>query len=87
MFLGTAIGSEWELLCDLLNARYGWQLTRDDLSEMGREVLRLERAFNREAGWGRAHDRLPRFMETEPLPPYNEVFDVSEEDLDRLADI
>ena len=87
MFLGTAIGPDWELLCDLLNARYGWQLARDDLSEMGKEVLRVERAFNREVGFGPTHDRLPRFMETEPLPPYNEVFDVSEMDLDRLAEI
>jgi len=86
MFLGAAIGPDWELLCDLLNARYGWQLARDDLSEMGKEVLRVERAFNREAGFGPAHDRLPRFMETEPLPPYNEVFDVSETDLGKLAE-
>jgi len=87
MFFGTAIGPDWELLCDLLNARYGWQLAPDDLSEMGKEVLRVERAFNREAGFGPAHDRLPQFMETEPLPPYNEVFDVSETDLDKLAEI
>jgi aldehyde:ferredoxin oxidoreductase len=87
MFFGTAIGPDWELLCDLLNARYGWSLDRDDLSEMGKEVLRQERAFNLGAGFERGRDRLPRFMEMEPLPPHNTVFDVSDSDLDRVAEI
>ena len=52
------------------------------LQDLGKESLKLEREFNRLAGFTRADDRLPEFMTREPLPPLNPVFDVPEEDLD-----
>jgi aldehyde:ferredoxin oxidoreductase len=44
----------------------------------------MEREFNLAAGLTAADDRIPEWMTTEPLPPHNTVFDVSEEDLDGL---
>lgn len=71
---------------DLLRGRYGWEAGDDVLKELGRETIRLERAFNRAAGFGPADDRLPEWMTTEPLPPHDSVFDVPEEDLDGVFD-
>jgi aldehyde:ferredoxin oxidoreductase len=46
--------------------------------------LKTERRFNEAAGIGREADRLPEFMKTEPLPPHNQIFDVSDEALDSV---
>jgi aldehyde:ferredoxin oxidoreductase len=69
---------------DLLRGRYGWDLGDEPLQVLGRETLDLERAFNLAAGFGPSDDRLPEWMTTEPLPPHGAVFDVPEEDLDRV---
>lgn len=71
---------------DLLKGRYGWDVGDDVLLELGRETLKLERAFNQAAGFGPEEDRLPEWMTTEPLPPHNTVFNVTNEDLDRVFD-
>jgi aldehyde:ferredoxin oxidoreductase len=72
---------------DLLKGRYGWDLGDDALQVLGRETLALERAFNRAAGFTSADDRLPEWMTLEPFPPHNSVFDVPDEDLDRVAEM
>lgn len=71
----------------LLSARYGWQDVPDDvLQALGRETIKMEREWNKQAGFTKAHDRLPEYMTREPLPPNNPVFDVSEEELDTIYD-
>jgi aldehyde:ferredoxin oxidoreductase len=44
----------------------------------------MERDFNRRAGFTAAHDRLPRFMRREALPPHNATFDIEDEKLDTV---
>jgi aldehyde:ferredoxin oxidoreductase len=68
----------------LLNARYGWNVPDDILQVLGKETLKLEREFNRRAGFTAEDDRIPTWMTLEPLSPTNSVFDVAEEDLDSL---
>ena len=75
-----------QVLPALLNARYGWDVGDDYLQVLGKESLKLEREFNRRAGFTSAHDRLPEWMTREPLPPHNAVFDVPEEELDNIFD-
>jgi aldehyde:ferredoxin oxidoreductase len=58
----------------------------DILQKLGRETLRMEREFNKRAGFTSAHDRLPEWMASEPLAPNNSIFDVSEADLDGIFD-
>lgn len=71
----------------LLQARYGWQDLPDNvLQELGKETIRMEREFNRRAGFTKEDDRLPKWMTREALPPHNSVFDVSEEVLDHIFD-
>ena len=85
-FAGFGFAAAPEAIRDLLNARYGWQIGTDILQVLGRQTIRLEREFNRLAGFTSAHDRLPEWMTREKLPPKNSVFDVSPEDLDRTLD-
>jgi aldehyde:ferredoxin oxidoreductase len=56
----------------------------DILQTLGRQTLRLEREFNRRAGFTATDDRLPEWMTREPLSPHQAVFDVAENDLDAI---
>lgn len=62
-----------EFLAEALNAAYGTRLTKDFFEALGRETLRLEREFNRQAGFTERDDELPEFFYTEPVPPTNQV--------------
>ncbi|HET9912036.1 MAG TPA: aldehyde ferredoxin oxidoreductase C-terminal domain-containing protein [Anaerolineales bacterium] len=71
----------------LLNARYGWDDLPDNvLQALGKETIKMEREFNRRAGFTKEDDRLPKWMTEQPLPPHNSVFDVSEDVLDHIFD-
>lgn len=71
-----------QCIVDMLNAQYGGALTTDDVTALGKRILKTERAFNEAAGFTSKDDRLPRFFQTEPLAPHNVVFDVPDSDLD-----
>jgi aldehyde:ferredoxin oxidoreductase len=71
-------------LIDLINAYYGLNLTADDVAELGKSVLKIEKEFNEAAGICAPGDRLPAFMKTEALAPHDIVFKVSDEDLDNV---
>ncbi|MBW8011560.1 MAG: aldehyde ferredoxin oxidoreductase [Chloroflexi bacterium] len=86
LFSGFGFAAAPHTIPDLLNARYGWDVPEDILQQLGRETLKLEREFNRQAGFTKVDDRLPEWMSREPLPPHNTVFDIPEEELDGLFD-
>jgi len=86
IFAGFGFSTNFPVIADLLNARYGWQVGSDILSVLGRETIQVEREFNTRAGFTRADDRLPEWMTREPLPPHNTVFDVPDEELDKIFD-
>ncbi len=56
-----------------INAACGTTLTDDYYYQLGRETLRLEREFNRQAGFTAQDDELPAFFYEEPLPPTNQA--------------
>jgi aldehyde:ferredoxin oxidoreductase len=68
----------------MINAFYGLNLTADDVTELGKSVLKNERDFNTKAGFTKEHDRLPEYFKKESLPPHNIKFQVKDEDLDNL---
>jgi len=70
-------------IVETINAQYGTQLTMDDVTEMGKQILKTERGFNRRAGFAEEHNRLPEFFAIEELPPHNTVFDLKKE-LDQI---
>lgn len=73
-------------LVDMINARFGINLTGDDVTNLGVKILKAERAFNLKAGLTNADDRLPEFMKYEVLPPHNVVWDFTGEELDSFWD-
>ncbi|HEX6212690.1 MAG TPA: aldehyde ferredoxin oxidoreductase C-terminal domain-containing protein [Methylomirabilota bacterium] len=62
-----------EFIVNAINAACGTSLTADFFAALGRETLRLEREFNRRAGFTAKDDELPEFFYTESLPPTNHV--------------
>jgi len=70
-------------MVDLLNARYGEELTPDDVVMLGRRILLTEHEFNMAAGFTNKDDRLPEFF-SESLPPHNAVWDFSGEEIDEF---
>ncbi|MCP4138204.1 MAG: aldehyde ferredoxin oxidoreductase [bacterium] len=87
LFIAFAILDQQETfqaLIDLLNSFHGLELTAEDVSELGKKVLKMERDFNAAAGFTPKHDRLPRYFYTEPVGPHNITFGVSDEELDSV---
>jgi len=74
----------FQALLDLLNSFHGLNLTGDDVTALGKSILKTERDFNARAGFTAQHDRLPMFFKKELLAPHNVTFDVSDEDLDQV---
>lgn len=86
IFVGPAVGSRLDLLAGLVNAVYRTDYTEEDLFQIGKEVMKDERDFNRKAGWNETNDDLPEFFREEALPPYDLVYDVPKEEMDRFWD-
>jgi len=87
LFIRPAFVKNPGLLPRLLNARFGWSLTYEDVRKMGLDCLAMERDFNRLAGVPDERCDVPEFMRTEPLPPYDTVFDVPREEMQRIWDV
>jgi aldehyde:ferredoxin oxidoreductase len=81
LFIRPAFVKKPDLFAELLNARYGWDLTYADVQQMGVECLEAEEEFNRLAG---VSGDVPEFMRHESLPPYNTVFDISKTDMQEI---
>jgi aldehyde:ferredoxin oxidoreductase len=62
-----------EFLANALNAAHGTSYSKDFFEALGRDTLRLEKEFNRRAGFTAKDDELPAFFYQEPLPPTNHV--------------
>jgi len=71
-------------LIDMINARFGIALTGDDVTNLGKHILKLERKFNQAAGLTNVHDRLPDFFKSEPVAPHNAVWDFSDAEIDEF---
>jgi aldehyde:ferredoxin oxidoreductase len=86
IFAGFGYATVPTAIPELIHARYGWEVPADYLQQLGRETIKMEREWNKKAGFTSKDDRLPEYMTREPLPPNNPVFDVSEADLDTIFD-
>ena len=87
LFIAFAIMDQpdtFQALIDMINAFSGSNLTADDVTELGKSILKNERDFNKRAGFTAQDDRLPDFFKKEPLPEHNLTFLVKDEDLDTL---
>ncbi len=73
-------------LIDMINARFGISLTADDVTNLGKSILKTEHNFNLAAGFTNKDDRLPEFFKTEAIAPHNVVWDISDETIDSFWD-
>ncbi|MGD8367732.1 MAG: aldehyde ferredoxin oxidoreductase C-terminal domain-containing protein [Desulfobacterales bacterium] len=87
LFIAFAIMDQadtFQALIDMINAFSGASLTADDVTALGKQVLKLEREFNQAAGFTPKDDRLPDYFKKETLPPHNVTFEVKDEELDQV---
>ncbi|MHA2036512.1 MAG: aldehyde ferredoxin oxidoreductase family protein [Promethearchaeota archaeon] len=78
------IPSGLEGIVESLNGVLGVNLTVDDVAVIGKQIIDTELEFNRKAGFTSLDDRLPEFMREEKLPPFDGVFDVTDDELDSV---
>lgn len=87
LFIAFAIldqSETFQALIDLISGFTGQAMTADDVSDLGKKILKLEREFNTAAGFTKAHDRLPEYFKKEAITPHNVVFDVDDKALDEV---
>ncbi|MCA1786177.1 MAG: aldehyde ferredoxin oxidoreductase C-terminal domain-containing protein, partial [Desulfobacteraceae bacterium] len=87
LFIAFAILDQeetFQALIDMINAFHGLNFTGDDVTEMGKKIMKMERDFNERAGFGPKDDRLPAYFRQEELAPHNITFQVSDADLDTV---
>lgn len=66
------IGPSWEMMntiSNAINAMYGLALTRDDIINIGQNILKSELDFNQKAGIIQDSNDLPHFFRNEPSNP------------------
>ena len=87
-FAQTGLATEDGLqnLCKMVGARLGRPFSEDDWHALGLRVLRVEREFNRKAGFTNKDDRLAPMFYQEPLPPHNRVVVITDEDMEATFD-
>jgi aldehyde:ferredoxin oxidoreductase len=73
VFGQSVTNTNLDFIADSINAAHGTQLTPDFFEALGRDTLRLEKEFNRRAGFTEHDDELPAFFYREALPPTNHV--------------
>ena len=73
VFGRTVTTVQLDAITDAINAAVGTALDASFFHELGRETLRLEREFNRAAGFTDEDDELPEFFYKEALAPSNRV--------------
>ncbi len=87
LFIAFAILDQpetFQALIDVINGFHGLSLTGDDVTELGKSILKKERDFNARAGFTSKDDRLPEYFKNEKLAPHGVTFAVSDEELDEV---
>ena len=83
------VGPSYEnmsILAKVINAMYDLQLTKDDVINIGVNVLKTEIEFNRKAGITQESNDVPAFFKTEASQPLNLKFSFSTDDLRNFWD-
>lgn len=83
-FARNPVTVDHSYVVNMINSRFGTEVTWAGLEQLAKEVVLEEIAFNRRAGLGPETDRLPEWMLEEPLAPHQSVFDVPEADYMRI---
>jgi aldehyde:ferredoxin oxidoreductase len=69
-----------ELVSNAINAMYGTNLSRDDVINIGKNVIRNELEFNDKAGITKSMNDLPNFFREEPSNPIDLTVSISKKE-------
>ena len=81
-----ATGRNPELIIEMMKNAYEVELPANWLDILGREVIRLELLFNRAAGLSLLDDRIPEYFAEEPVAPTQNIWNVSQMEMDHIWD-
>jgi aldehyde:ferredoxin oxidoreductase len=84
-FIGPSY-ENMELIAHAINAMYNLNLTRDDIIDIGKEILKTEIEFNEKAGITQDMNDVPKFFRDEPSIPSNIKYSFPKEDLKSFWD-
>jgi len=67
-----------------INTFYGLSMMANDVTELGKSILKYVRDFKTLAVFTAQHDRLPDFFLKDNLPPHDSTFMIKDEELYRI---
>ncbi|MBD3229295.1 MAG: aldehyde ferredoxin oxidoreductase [Candidatus Lokiarchaeota archaeon] len=70
-----------ELIAKALNAMYDLNLTREDVIDLGKQIIKYELEFNRKAGISDDMNKLPEFLREEESEPVELKVNIQEDSL------
>jgi aldehyde:ferredoxin oxidoreductase len=73
-----------DMVAGLLNYKYGWNFSAEDIYQRGVEVLKTELAFNRAAGIPDID--ITEFFTVEALSPHQQCFDIDSSEMSKVYD-
>jgi aldehyde:ferredoxin oxidoreductase len=76
--------SIYSFFADLMNARYGLQMTSRDIMEIGKQTLRDQIAFNEKAEFSMIDSKAAAFIRQEAVAPTDQVFDVDKVEIENI---
>jgi len=79
-FIGPSY-ENMEIVAAAINAMYDLNLTREDVINIGRQILKTEIAFNEKAGITKEKNDVPEFFKLEPSEPSGLKFSFTKEEL------
>jgi aldehyde:ferredoxin oxidoreductase len=79
-FIGPSF-ENMELITGVINAMYGISLTREDVINLGKNIIKTEIEFNKKAGIPQEANDLPEFFKSEPSEPINLTVTLSKDEL------
>jgi len=83
-FTRAPILGDLTIVTEIANSLLGTEWAPEDIVNLGKMILRVEKDFNKRAGFNESHDRLPEFMLTEKNIPHGTVFDVPASEMTKL---
>ena len=79
-FIGPSY-ENMEIVTAAINAMYNLDLTREEVINIGKHILKIELAFNEKAGINKDNNDVPEFLKLEPSEPSGLKFTFTKDEL------
>jgi aldehyde:ferredoxin oxidoreductase len=84
-FIGPSL-ENMDVVKGALNAMYNLELTKEDVINIGKKILKTEIEFNQKAGINQYGNNIPEFLRVEPSEPTGLKFTFTNEELNQFWD-